>query len=372
MSLQISYKKQFTFGLMLFLVLLASVEIVIRVYENINPVCDFYNKDAFYDVDFSLQKQICQDTNYLQYEEPNILMVKPNQHSQTININEHGFRGSEINIKKPSDTYRIIVVGGSTAFGHGSTSDLTTIPGYLQSSIDNSDISKNIEVINAGKPRATSSDESYYIKNYLKNYNPDLIIIYDGANDARGKYLDKAIIAKTTSELSILENIKRYGAFEKGAQVYRTPFVINDFFIDFNRNIVGQEIAYTEKNPELVKKIALMWKERWMDICKENKLENISTIVILQPMIGTGSKILSLDESTFLPTSAVQYDSISILDEMSLYLPILDETCTKTADFRNIFKNVSRPIFYDDVHVVDAGNEIIAKEMFSLITPLIE
>ena len=38
----------------------------------------------------------------------------------------------------------------------------------------------------------------------------------------------------------------------------------------------------------------------------------------------------------------------------------------------NIFDNVSRPIFYDDVHVVDKGNEIIAKEIFSLINPLIE
>ena len=48
MSVQISYKKQFTFGLMLLLVLLASVEIVIRVYEHVNPTCDFYNKDAYF------------------------------------------------------------------------------------------------------------------------------------------------------------------------------------------------------------------------------------------------------------------------------------------------------------------------------------
>ncbi len=57
---------------------------------------------------------------------------------------------------------------------------------------------------------------------------------------------------------------------------------------------------------------------------------------------------------------------------MSLSLPALDEHCTKTADFRNIFDNTSRPIFYDDVHVVDKGNEIIAREIFSLITPLLD
>ena len=371
MSVQISYKKQFTFGIMLFLVLLASVEITIRVYEHINPVCDFFNKDAFFDVDFALQKQICQDTNYLQYEEPNILMVKPNQHFQTININEHGFRGTEIDVQKKSDTFRIFLVGGSTAFGHGSTSDLTSIPGYLQT-IFNESSDKKIEVINAGKPRATSSDESYFIRNNIKNYNPDLIIIYDGANDARGKYLEKAIISKTTSELNIIENIKRYGAFEKGAQIYRTPFVINDFFIDLNRTIIGKKISYDEQNITLVKQVSSSWKDTWIDVCKENKSENISTVIILQPMVGTGTKILSSDESTFLPTNADQFDTLSILEKMSLYLPILDEHCTKTADFRNIFDNTSRPIFYDDVHVVDKGNEIIAREIFSLITPLIK
>lgn len=371
MSVQISYKKQFTFGIILFLIILGSIEITIRVYEHINPICDFYNKDAFFDVDFSLQKQICQDSNYLQYEEPNILMVKPNQHFQTININDHGFRGAEIDIQKQSDTYRIFVVGGSTAFGHGSTSDVTTIPGYLQTIFDES-TTKKIEVINAGKPRATSLDESYFIRNSIKNYEPDLIIIYDGANDARGKYLEKVIISKTTSELNIIENIKRYGAFEKGAQIYRTPFVVNDFFTDLNRNILGKEIIYQNENKILVKEISSIWKERWIDICKENNSDDISTVIIIQPMVGTGTKVLSSDESTFAPTNAGERDSISILDEMSLYLPILDKHCTKTADFRNIFDNVSRPIFYDDVHVVDTGNEIIAKEIFSLITPLVK
>ena len=371
MSIQISYKKQFTFGIMLFLVLLGSAEITIRIYEHINPICNFYNKDAFLDVDFSLQKQICQDSNYLQYQEPNILMVKPNQHFQTININEHGFRGSEIDVQKQSDTYRIFLVGGSTTFGHGSTSDVTTIPGYLQTIFDES-TTKKIEVINAGKPRATSSDESYFIRNSIKNYEPDLIIIYDGANDANGKYLKKPIISKTTSELNIIENIKRYGAFEKGAQIYRTPFFVSDFFIDLNRSITGKEIVNQNKNEILVKEISSIWKETWIDICKENNSDGILTVIIVQPMVGTGTKVLSSDESKFAPTNADGYDSISILEEMSLYLPILDEHCTKTADFRNIFDNVSRPIFYDNVHVVDTGNEIIAKEIFSLITPLIE
>ncbi len=45
------------------------------------------------------------------------------------NLNSLGFRGSEFSEIKPPDTYRIFMVGGSTMFGSGATSDETTIPG---------------------------------------------------------------------------------------------------------------------------------------------------------------------------------------------------------------------------------------------------
>ena len=73
-------------------------------------------------------------------------------------------------------------MGGSTVVGVGSTSDLTTIPGYLQKHYDyNSNLT--IEVINAGTPKAYSFSNAELIKNNLINYEPDLFIIYTGWND---------------------------------------------------------------------------------------------------------------------------------------------------------------------------------------------
>ena len=48
------------------------------------------------------------------------------------NLNNLGFRGTEFSEIKPSNTYRIFMVGGSTMFGSGESSDETTIPGILQ------------------------------------------------------------------------------------------------------------------------------------------------------------------------------------------------------------------------------------------------
>ena len=93
-------------------------------------------------------------------------------------------RGSDITQNKPVDTFRIFVIGGSTVYGSGSTSDTTTIPGFLQQFFDNSEINKKIEVINAGIEGSTSVEEVYRIKNDLIHFDPDIVVIYHGTNDA--------------------------------------------------------------------------------------------------------------------------------------------------------------------------------------------
>ena len=170
MSVQISYKKQFLIYIFLALILFTVVEISLRVYENqLNTVsCSVMDSAAFQDVDYSFKKQICLDMNKLVYEKPDISRTQPNQHYETINVNSFGFRGDEISKDKQRETYRIFLVGGSTVFGAGSSSDNNTIPGILQELLDNERSDYKFEVINAGIPGANSVREKYYIKKYLR------------------------------------------------------------------------------------------------------------------------------------------------------------------------------------------------------------
>ena len=137
MSVQISYKKHFVLSIFLILTVLVIVEGVSRVYELIDPHCDFLQSDAMKDVDVFLGYSMCYDLDNMEYLDDKILKNKPNQHFQTININSYGFRGPEIIQEKPDDLYRIFMVGGSTTFGAGATSDETTIPGFLQAKFHN-------------------------------------------------------------------------------------------------------------------------------------------------------------------------------------------------------------------------------------------
>ena len=84
-------------------------------------------------------------------------------------INEHGFRGPEITIEKPVNTFRIFLVGGSTMYGSGND-DTTQIFSVLQKKFDEEDFGFDIEVINAGISGAWSKNEVSMVKNKLLDF----------------------------------------------------------------------------------------------------------------------------------------------------------------------------------------------------------
>ena len=377
MSMIISYKKQFLVLIVFFLIMLIPIEAGARIYEHFNPICYLLEKDAFDVMDSELVKKMCRDFNQVQFDKTQaIQMIKPNQHYETININEYGFRGPEIDKEKQNDLFRIFVVGGSTTFGV-SSSDSKTISGYLQHKFE--EISKmNIEVINAGIPGAQSAREKYLIENMLTEFQPDLIIIYDGGNDARYRPVN----------FSINENSKRNDSnqnvftFEQLIDImrpYRTPFVVNSLLeqlenqTEFEQDkCFGKDRKCPPTDNATITKTAELWKNNIEDICLQGNKEKFATIIALQPIVGTGNKTLSPDEYRFQPHTEHGFATMKTMEQMSLALNDLNRYCTLTIDLRDTFDEISEPVFFDDIHNTDFGNEIIAKKIFEEALPIIE
>jgi len=357
MSVQVSYKKQTIFGVMLLLILLGAVEGGARVYEFYEPPnCVLLNSDSYKDVDPFLARQICLDMSQVLYEEKGILQLKSNQHFPTININSHGFRGPEITMEKPENLFRIFMVGGSTTFGAGSTSDKTTIPSILEIKLEESNPTVNIEIINAGIPFADSFREVYYVKNKILEYNPDVIIIYDGWNDAFHKRIYDESIHK-------MENQEDNEIKFKNFPFYRTPFVIN--------KILGETSNENSEIKQLSnQKVILNWKNNLLNLCQIGNEKGFKTFIVVQPLVGTGNKNLSPYELKYLNSS--KSNVLEIINGFTKELEILETTCSGTADFTNVLDGINEPIFYDQGHMNDQGNEIIAENLFNLINPILE
>ena len=351
MSAQVSYKKQIIIFLTIFVLLIVAVEIGVRVIEYFDDnKCEFIGKDAFKNVEKIKQNQICKDNNSTAYEVDGILKYIPNQNMETININSHGFRGHDFSVTKDLDTYRIFIVGGSTVFGSGSTSDDTTIPSFLQKKFESIHNGKKIEIL---------------IENDLMKFQPDLIIIYSGGNDANNRYgVEYTVPGIPTSQLASSETptdfVNLVKKFIKETN-YRTPFLLT--------KIVGQYENNFHINNSSKNQVQELWTTRMGEICKESNKKEITTIILVQPMLGSGNKQLSIDEKILSENLGIyMVDTLDILNKISGSLAKLENVCHGTYDLRMVFDDVKESLFFDHMHVTDLGNEMIAEEIYKILT----
>jgi lysophospholipase L1-like esterase len=361
MSAQVSYKKQITFGILLLIIILLVFEGALRIYDYYNPNCNFISSDVYSDIDNELKRWICLDNDNVKWIDFPYLHLEPNQHLTTININNDGFRGNDISLEKSPNTYRIFVVGGSTTFGVGSSSDATTIPGYLQNYFQEyTDL--NVQVINAGIPKAYSYTETNYIKNILLQYEPDLFIVYDGWNDL-GRSSDSYF--EGGGAPSLFEKITR-GLFNSG--YYNTEKILW-------KNYSNWRATYVEHvkliNFDDIDERVNLWKNSWTELCELSIKKNVDVIITLQPLVGTGNKELTDEE---IGTYKF-YNQDHVLPNYEKYFIALEDlgiVCSKSKDLRNIFDDRTETIFFDKGHVGDLGNQIIAKELFELSLPILK
>jgi len=313
MSIQVSYKKQFTFFILLTLIFLVVVEVFVIIWLNFVYTCDFEDSEIFEDVDYETKRKLCLDNIYFSqvYGDGPGVRGTTGSDSFLVQFNSEGLRGPEFTIIKPDNTLRIITVGGSTTFGSG-VLDHQTFPTYLQSFYDDLNLDINFEVINAGQGGSWSFREVSLIHEKLLAYDPDLFIVFDGWNDIKQ------------------ENMRN--------------------------------------NPNAS---PILWKERWLEICELGNQIGFDTLITIQPAVSTGKQVLTAHEFVF----KTKIEDEKVLQNYPAYVEQLEELakdCSQTADLRGIFDDTQVPIFFNKVHVGPKGNQIIAKNLFQLSVPIVK
>jgi hypothetical protein len=116
-------------------------------------------------------------------------------------------------------------------------------------------------------------------------------------------------------------------------------------------------------------------KENWEKMCEFGKANDFDVIITLQPIAGFGNKVLTNQELKYAQTGE-DYTSNLLIESSSIYQNYaknLSEitACTKTFDIRNAFDTETGPIYWDQGHVSDKGNSIIAKSLSSTVFSII-
>ncbi len=348
MSVNVSYQKQSVLFLFLIIIVFLIAEGSARTYELFIQDCGLEKADSLNDIDYFLKRQMCYDQQNIIYSQTPVLSLVPNQHFTTININDNGFRGSEINV---DSDYRIFVIGGSTIFGAGSHGDEFTIPSELEKLLKEK--YDNIEVINAGISSITSFEELYHIKHNIVNYQPDMVIIYDGVNDIFYKKITEPEISEEESE------IKEYQRY------LRSPVVLYRYvllpFINSDINISPSQIPQIEKNDSLIsKQISSLWEQRMTEFCNLSIKNNFESIVIIQPALYNEKKPLSDFEKSIYKKNTYGVTTFNALIEKSKNL----NNCSLVLDFTDVYENTTDSVYFDQVHTNNLGNKIIAERIY--------
>jgi len=269
----------------------------------IDDTCIYEINRVFKNTDQKIIQQLCNNEYNLNYTKE--MAIKK---SEDIQVNEFGFRGPEIIMEKPANTYRIFTIGGSSMYSADSLND-ETISYHLQKKFNQYDLGVKIEVINAGINGAWSGTETAMIKDKLVEFAPDLLLVYDGWNDHSRKEVNRP-------------NSDEYE-----------------------------------------------WRDNWIESCKFGKQNNFETIVTLQPLLGSGKKFQT-DQEIEIFTS-VGWQKARGYQLYANQLEEIGKHCTDAVDIRNAFDYVPYPVYFDEGHKNTKGNEAIAEEFFNLSSPLI-
>ena len=142
--------------------------------------------------------------------------------------NHWGFRGKEISSKKPLNVKRVLLLGGSVAFGRTATSEDRTIASQLEKKLNQitHDGNPRWEVINLAVPDFISIQELYLLVKTGFQFEPDIVISFSGVNDTH-HYLLTGMVNEPTSMKSVKN---AYDAFF-GKPLQRLLIILGSYFV---------------------------------------------------------------------------------------------------------------------------------------------
>ena len=377
MSVQVSYKKQTVFFIILIFMTVLITEGIIRTIDP-QTNCAFVEHEIFDKYNYFEKKQLCYEftTIDVDFTSPIRLLV-PNQSGEYLNVNSDGFRGEEFNFQ--DDDYKIFVLGGSTLFGFITNGDEYTIPAILEKKFKDNDI--DVKIINAGIPGAHSRAEIYYLENHILKFSPNMIIMYDGVNDGGHELYNFTDTEFENNNFFENNNLKysesgRTGLLSFFAKIdYQTGMGAVQFFkslintsgtnaIDNASTKVMQINNLEEKLSAKVQRL----EKNWDKICSIGNDQKFKTINIIQPGLGTSERIFSNSEKIILQNPLPSNQFLTSLN-LTTFNP---QNCNHIFDLRNTFEGINEvSIFFDGTHMDNFGNEIIAKKMYEKILPTV-
>ncbi len=330
-------------------------EITFRIYNKINPTFVFY------------------DYSYNRWR------GKPNAEDYDFNLNSQGFKDVEFEVKKPLDTYRILGIGDSFAFGvvPYNYNYLTVLENQFNQA------GKTVEVINMGIPGMGPRDYLSILSNEGLALNPDRVLLsFFIGNDFSDNELTKNIRRKHYSYvveffrslIKIQQNYEGtvFNPQKRGEYLDNQPTLSIDKFLEVEQERSIQYLTDSSSQATFQSKFedAINDIKKIKEICDYRKIA--LTIVIIPDEVQVNPELqtqiigqLELNDSSLMDfqfPNRLLWEAFKQLDID--FIDLLDDFVVGSQKTR-----LYKPF---DTHWNIAGNQLAADRLQQHLTPKIK
>ena len=285
-----------------------------------------------------------------------------------------GFRGPPVSPTKPPGTFRVILLGGSTAVGYG-TDDDATIDAYLRRMLAASFPGICVEVVNLALGGYDSYQDYERMRVEGARLDPDLVIIHSGINDVRNaRYADLSDPPDPRTLLwqGPLQELRGPGGYSPNAWAVIKHYSYVARLPGFMRSLWGTRrdlatIRATDAYPAAVDYFATNL-ERTIDLA----------------VTGGAAVILSTPPSALSfrnqPTDPVEKsywirDAVTTEDYRSRLEARMRKIARHEQETGRLVIHVSHRLrpedFLDDAHLLGSGNEAVARGLRKAADPFV-
>ncbi len=283
--------------------------------------------------------------------------LKPNQDCFTkvdhkpVHINSHSTRGADFETVRPPNTIRILSLGDSRTFGWG-VSDSETYSERLRSMLEKSNGGKEkVEVINAGVNAWSYPQILVYFREIALQYHPDVVILADA--NFWTQFSEKnspEFVEKFMNRVRLKNFLRHFAIYHYVIEVKLKDFYERhrDKFIPVDPKNDPMFKEQQQKDPNAVFRSAIE------GICQVAQSNRIKPVLVFIPTLAD-----------FATTNSPSILEVKAEVGKSLNVPLLDLRTAMRPELNSLY------LEGDPVHFNQRGNEIIASQLFEVLTNLV-
>ncbi|MGI9302865.1 MAG: SGNH/GDSL hydrolase family protein [Gammaproteobacteria bacterium] len=354
--------KTIIFSLLPTLVLLISAEVVLRIHAEVEA-----------EAERGKALPPLAERNLYQQEDPVLgYSLMPGYSAKGIEINSLGFRGAEIERRKPPNTFRIVSIGDSTTFGLAGAQ--CPYPAQLQQLLAERSATKRVEVINGGVEGYNSVSALRLLEHRVAELQPDLITVFVGWNDIYNTDPFRANLPALHRSLTRTDATRAVGNWAGATaglldKLYLARFIRRIIFLEAPRMRARMQAVDSGKGRSIHPHMTAQYRSRLEGMVAFIRETGAKPVLMTLPTVLSDSMNEKALGIVHYPVWA-QSDHALFLDVVKAFNSTIREvtgftgaTLVDNSGFIDSLGSEKEKLFFDSLHMYCEGNSLLARNI---------